>query len=85
MKNITAASIKTIAEDIADFWGADDKLFYADHTHEELSEGAWSVSLEGHLHDRYVYEADWSGIEQKHGVRVEPITHWCLAIYPEMH
>lgn len=81
---ITDKKMKQIVEDVAAVVGSHpNEVFYADHNHEELTEGAWSISLDGHLggiEAAYLY--DWTEISQKHGVLIECLNHWCLAVYP---
>jgi hypothetical protein len=58
-------------------------FFLADHDHEGLSEGAWSLALEGH--PEWVFEVtEKAGSEPEWlpGVFLEPVTSWCLGIYP---
>lgn len=79
--DITPAVIKSIVEDVASEVGTEpENIFYADHNHEGLPEGAWSISLEGLLDQQY--GIDWSEIARKHNVIIEHLYHWCLAVYP---
>ncbi|WLW38617.1 hypothetical protein [Streptomyces phage Verabelle] len=58
-------------------------FFLADHNHEGLSEGAWSLALEGA--GEWVFEvSEKAGREPEWlpGVFLEPVTSWCLGIYP---
>ncbi|QDP44271.1 hypothetical protein KGG70_gp13 [Streptomyces phage Celia] len=60
-------------------------FFLADHDHEGLSEGSWSIALEGAgewpmaVADRQFEEPDWL----PEGVFVEPIASWCLGVYDQ--
>lgn len=78
---ITESKIQNIVKDVAAVVGSDPKdIFYADHEHEELSEGAWSISLEGHVDS--VMDFDWSEVEKNHKVFIDFLFSWCLSVYP---
>lgn len=57
-------------------------LFIADHTHEELPAGSWSIAFEG-----WTGEIEWPqmAVEKLQGKFpgwfLEPLTSWCLGIY----
>lgn len=72
---------ETLADTARDLGGA----FLADHTHECLSDGAWSLALEGaydwpHLFHGYQWE---TGAAATPGVYTEPGAGWRMDLYPE--
>ncbi len=59
-----------------------------DHTHEGLSPGAFSIGMEGWNADRpWTYMAAdaqrWPVSPFGPGVFAEPVSSWCLALYPD--
>jgi hypothetical protein len=85
---VVPADVATIAAVLARFLDVDPaELFVADHTHEELRPGAYSIALEGHEHDwpfsftcalrerdDLVVPAGWF---------LEPQTGWLLGLFPD--
>lgn len=90
MAGLTAAQmphdILEIVEMVAEFLGlGTDDLFVADHTHEELSEGAYSIAYEGAYEWPFrftnaVFEHD---VTVPDGWHLEAGTGWYLACYPD--
>lgn len=72
-------------------FGEDMDFFLADHNHEELSPGSWSVAYEGWDSDApwtsivsmKVFEADCPDYLKVPGVFMEPIASWCLGLFDE--
>lgn len=66
-------------------FGVTPDFFLADHNHEELSEGSWSVAYEGWAgDDPWPYEVTLWGTPENlriAGVFLEPINSWCLGIF----
>lgn len=80
------AAVATIARQAAEFIGTTaDDLFIADHTHEELSEGAYSIAFEGDYDWPFRFtEAVFAGRYAKPGGwLLEAGTGWYLAVYPD--
>ena len=71
-----------------DVYGTTPDFFMADHNHEEIREGAWSIAWEG-WSDMYGYEwtyclpgrEDYASCGMPEGVLLEPIYSWCLGVY----
>lgn len=60
------------------------EFFLADHNHEELTPGAWSIAYEGWWGENpWTYEVTMYGpIEGlPEGVFLEPVASWCLGVY----
>jgi hypothetical protein len=82
--SVTREQAEQVKAKIEELYPLDKGYFFlADHNHEGLSEGAWSLALEGH--PEWVFEVT----EKQHaepewlpGVFLEPVTSWCLGIYP---
>lgn len=71
----------TMADTARDLGGA----FLADHTHECLSEGAYSLALEGAYDWPFDVHPSYSGkgIGDTPGVYMEPGTGWRMDLYPQ--
>ncbi len=81
---ITEEHARNIAEELGETLLIPPRDFFvADHTHEELSAGAWSIAYEGWTGDTPwpVYAAEI--LRETHPeVFAEPLSSWGLAIYP---
>lgn len=84
-KRITKATAESVVSALeALFPDTRGQWFLADHTHEGLMPGAWSVALESHGEwpfkaTEYFYTHPDAAPA---GVFLEPINSWCLGIYP---
>jgi hypothetical protein len=59
-------------------------FFLADHNHEELSEGSWSIAWEGWSgQNPWTYEVTLYGPVSNvpEDVFLEPINSWCLGVF----
>ena len=79
------AAVKEMYPDSAEVF----TLYDADH--EEMPPGCWSIAAEGvYSTDEWPFEViERAFLERKYGrpnrfgnVFLEPLTHWCLGIYP---
>lgn len=62
------------------------EFFLADHNHEELSEGSWSIAWEGWWgQNPWTYEVTMYGpvADLPEGVFLEPINSWCLGVFED--
>lgn len=78
-----AAAVARVGEFLAEI---NPDLFVGDHTHEELSPGAWSIAYEGWPGDTpwpILAAEDLRGSAAGEGWHVEPLTSWALGIFPE--
>lgn len=60
------------------------EFFLADHNHEELSEGSWSIAWEGWMgQNPWTYEVTLYGPVPNvpKDVFLEPINSWCLGVF----
>jgi hypothetical protein len=60
------------------------EFFLADHNHEELSEGSWSIAWEGWMgQNPWTYEVTLYGPVPNvpEDVFLEPINSWCLGVF----
>lgn len=81
---VKAALVRYFTEkyngDVPDF-------FMADHNHEELPEGSWSIAAEGWYADEEMWAycvplgADAPEYLKVPGVYIERLYGWCLALY----
>lgn len=88
---LTRAHAEMAAAMIKGYFGGfgemgDDQFFIADHEHEGLTEGAWSIACEGHLPVEWTVQFSWEESVRKalaaFGMWAEPINGCILAIYP---
>ncbi len=83
---ITRPQAEAVRKFVAAHFGLEESDFFlADHTHEGLSPGAWSLAMEGwddwSLRISALQWQEGSGVPQD--VFLEPIASWCLGIYPK--
>lgn len=81
----TPPDVAVIVSRAAEFIGVSaGELFVADHTHEELSEGAFSIAYEGAYEWPYLFMRDVNDgkVSVPPGWLLEPGTGWFLAVYP---
>lgn len=76
-------AVHHVARQVAAHIGVDvGDLFVADHTHEDVSEGSWTIAYEG------AYEWPMSFIPKHRpapaGWGFECQAGWCLLMYPEV-
>lgn len=56
-----------------------DWVFVADHTHEEVSEGSWTIALEGDYEWPHLFI---NNVPAPQGWAFDVYTGWCLLVYP---
>lgn len=82
------APVAEFARQVAEFTDSPEgDVFVADHTHEEVSEGSWTIALEGAYEwPHYLTEAYYKGeFTAPEGWTFEPYTGWCMIGYPSKH
>lgn len=66
-------------------YGENPDFFMADHTHEELTPGSWSIAYEGWWSETpwtlLVTEPDALKMLDVEGVFLEALNSWCLGLY----
>lgn len=80
------ADVAEVVQEVSRFLGiAPSELFVADHTHEELSEGAHSIAYEGDYEWPFRFcEAVHAGYYSAPGALfLASGTGWYLAVYPD--
>lgn len=76
-------AIVQVANDVAAFLDVPvNDLFVADHTHEEVSEGSWTIALEGQYDWPYLFVHNTiQRPAPPEGYGLEAYTGWALLIY----
>lgn len=88
---VTRAHVEVAAGLVKAYFGgfgemSDEVFFIADHDHEGLSEGSWSIAAEGVLPFEWTVRFSWQESVRKalaaFGMWAEPINGCILAIHP---
>ncbi|ATE85471.1 hypothetical protein SEA_OZZIE_67 [Streptomyces phage Ozzie] len=84
MSKVTREQAEQVLAKLEELYPLDKGYFFlADHDHEGLPEGSWSIALEGWDWTYEVSERQHTNPEDfPEGVFLEPIASWCLGIYP---
>lgn len=81
---ITRKQAEAVRDEVAKFLGVEpDALFLADHHHEGLQPGSWSLALEGSYDWPSLFtEAQFGSRTVSDAVFIEPLSGWGLGIHP---
>lgn len=81
---VTRKQAETVHDIVAAFLGVPaEDVFLADHTHENLSKGSWSIAFEGDYDWPHRFtEAQYANRTVPSAVFIEPLTGWGLGLHP---